>query len=74
VIQARLTRNINSAAGRLDVIRVKLEKIDSIWNAQPIMGKSGSISTLSRASGYFLIDEDSQGVSENSIVKVILFK
>ena len=74
VIQARLTRNINSAAGRLDVIRVKLEKIDSNWNAQPIMGKSGSISTLSRANGYFLIDEDSQGVSENSIIKVVLFK
>ncbi|MFT5701868.1 MAG: molybdopterin molybdotransferase [Desulforhopalus sp.] len=73
-VQARVTRNINSSAGRLDVIRVKLEKIDSIWNAQPIMGKSGSISTLSRAHGYFLIDEDSQGVSENSIVKVILFK
>lgn len=73
VIQARLTRNINSAAGRLDVIRVKIQKNDSIWEAQPIMGKSGSISTLSRANGYFLIDEDSQGVSENSIVKVILF-
>lgn len=73
-VEARLTRNINSAAGRLDVVRVRLEKCDSLWNAQPIMGKSGSISTLSRAHGYFLIDEDSQGISENSIVKVILFK
>ena len=73
-VNAQLTRNINSAAGRLDVVRVRLEKIDSIWHAQPIMGKSGSISTLSRAHGYFLIDEDSQGVSENQTVKVILFK
>lgn len=73
-VEARLTRNINSAAGRLDVVRVKLEKIDSIWTAQPIMGKSGSISTLSRAHGYFLIEEDSQGVLENSMIKVTLFR
>lgn len=73
-VEARLTRNINSAAGRLDVIRVRLEKNDSVWYAQPIMGKSGSISTLSRAHGYFLIDEDSQGISENQKVKVHLFK
>lgn len=72
-VEARLTRNINSAAGRLDVIRVRLVKNDSLWQAQPVMGKSGSISTLSRAHGYFLIDEDSQGVSENQMVKVILF-
>jgi molybdopterin molybdotransferase len=58
----------------LDVIRVALEKMDSIWTAHPIMGKSGSISTLSRAHGYFTIDEDSQGVSENSIVKVTVYK
>lgn len=73
-VSATLSRNINSAAGRLDVIRVKLEKKDLSWEAQPIMGKSGSISTLSRAHGYFFIDEDSQGVCENSIVKVTLFK
>ena len=73
-VSARLSRNINSAAGRLDVIRVALEKIDTIWTAHPIMGKSGSISTLSRAHGYFTIDEDSQGVSENSIIKVTIYK
>lgn len=73
-IPARLSRNINSAAGRMDVVRVKLEESDSTWTADPIMGKSGSISTLSRAHGYFIIDEDSQGVSENSIIKVTVFK
>lgn len=73
-VSARLSRNINSAAGRMDVIRVRLEEIDSIWTAQPILGKSGSISTLSRADGYFIIDDDSQGISENSIIKVTLFQ
>lgn len=72
-IAARLTRNINSAPGRRDVIRVRLFREGEIWNAEPILGKSGSISTLSRAHGYFLIDEDSQGVNENSVVKVYLY-
>ncbi len=73
-ISARLTRNINSAPGRLDVVRVQLEQSGESWNAVPVLGKSGSISTLSRAHGYFLIDEDSQGVTENSAIKVFLFK
>lgn len=72
-IMARLTRNINSAPGRRDVVRVKLSQENNAWLAEPILGKSGSISTLSRAHGYFLIDEDSQGVTENSELKVYLY-
>ncbi|SDP61820.1 molybdopterin molybdotransferase MoeA [Desulforhopalus singaporensis] len=73
-ITARLTRNINSAPGRLDVVRVQLQQTDSkTWKAEPVLGKSGSISTLSRAHGYFLIDEASQGVQENSTIKVFLY-
>ena len=72
-VMASLTRNINSAPGRRDIIRVKLRKQDDNWTADPILGKSGSISTLSRADGYFQIDEDSQGVTENSVIKVYLY-
>jgi molybdopterin molybdotransferase len=72
-IAARLTRNTNSAPGRRDVVRVRLFREGEVWNAEPILGKSGSISTLSRAHGYFLIDEDSQGVNENSVIKVYLY-
>ncbi|MFW2366123.1 MAG: gephyrin-like molybdotransferase Glp [Desulforhopalus sp.] len=71
---ANLSRNINSAPGRLDVVRVRLVKIGTSWSAEPVLGKSGSISTLSRAHGYFLIDEDSQGVTENSVIEVHLFQ
>jgi len=73
-LSARLARNINSAPGRRDIVRVKLHYEDDCWTAYPVMGKSGSISTLSRAHGYFLIIEDSQGVSENTMVKVNLYK
>lgn len=72
-VPATLTRNINSAPGRRDVIRVKLLQEKDIWYAEPILGKSGSISTLSRADGYFLIEEDNQGVLENTAIKVYLY-
>ena len=72
-LKARLQRNINSAAGRLDVVRVALEADEGELLARPVLGKSGAISTLSQAHGYFLIDEDSQGVSTNDIVDVYLY-
>ena len=73
-IMAHLARNINSAPGRRDVVRVKIIKDGKNWIASPVLGKSGSISTLSRSDGYFLIDEDCQGVTENSAIKVHLFQ
>ena len=73
-ISARITRSINSAPGRLDVVRVTLARTEENWIAEPVLGKSGSISTLSRADGYFLIKEESQGVTENSVIEVHLFQ
>ncbi|MGB3210582.1 MAG: gephyrin-like molybdotransferase Glp [Desulforhopalus sp.] len=73
-VMATVTRNINSAAGRRDVVRVKITKENETWLAVPVLGKSGSISTLSHSDGYFLIDEDSQGVTEKSVIKVYLFQ
>ncbi len=72
-ISARLSRNINSAPGRRDVVRVRLLEEKDGWCADPIRGKSGAISTLSRAHGYFLISEDSQGITENTVVKVYTY-
>jgi molybdopterin molybdotransferase len=73
-ILASLARNINSAAGRRDVVRVKITHQNESWIAEPVLGKSGSISTLSRSDGYFLIEENSQGITENSVIKVYLFQ
>lgn len=72
-IAAIVDRNINSAAGRLDLVRVQLqERKNDLPLAIPVLGKSGSISTLSRAHGYFLIDEPSQGLNKGTQVKVHL--
>ncbi len=73
VVSARLARNINSAAGRRDLIRVTLSQNDTEWFAEPVLGKSGAITTISRAHGYFFIDEDSQGLTKDSEVEVTLY-
>ena len=73
-VKALLKRNINSAAGRLDVIRVELSYESDELQAKPILGKSGAISTLSKAHGYFLIAEDCQGVNIDEIVEVYLYQ
>ena len=73
-LAARLSRNINSAPGRRDIVRVRLKFENGTLSAHPIMGKSGSISTLSRAHGYFFIEEDSQGITEESQVEVYLYQ
>ncbi len=72
-VSAVLGRNINSAAGRLDLVRVQLRRDDNGLVADPVLGRSGAISTLARAHGYFLIDEDSQGVTQGSTVEVFLY-
>lgn len=70
---ARLARNINSAPGRKDLIRVQLAKGDGAWIADPVLGKSGAITTMSHAHGYFFIDEESQGVTQHTEVKITLY-
>lgn len=72
-VSATLGRNINSAAGRRDLVRVKLTHEDNQAIADPVMGKSGAISTLSRADGYFIIDEASQGVTQGSTIEVFIY-
>jgi molybdopterin molybdotransferase len=70
---ARLARNINSAPGRRDLIRVRLAKGDGVWTADPVLGKSGAITTISHAHGYFFIDEESQGLTKDTEVKITLY-
>jgi len=72
-ITARLDRNINSAAGRRDIVRVRLNREDNGWAAEPVLGKSGAISSLARAHGYFIIPESSQGILQDTLITVYLY-
>ncbi len=73
-LNARLERNIESASGRDDYIRVKLKKRDDQMFAEPIFGKSGLISTLVEAQGLVKIDRNTEGLYKDQIVRVMLLK
>jgi molybdopterin molybdotransferase len=72
VVHARLARNLASATGRQDHIRVKLlQKEGELW-AEPVLGKSGLISTLVRADGELIIPADREGLVTGETVEVRL--
>jgi molybdopterin molybdotransferase len=73
-VVAKVSRNIESASGRDDFIRVKLIRRDGIWFAEPIFGKSGLISTLVEADGLLRIDRNIEGLYEGQEVEVTRFK
>jgi len=74
-VKAKLTRNLNSAGGRTDYIRVKVETSpdNTTFFAHPILGKSGALSTMVKADGYFVIEESAQGLCQGDNVEVTLF-
>jgi len=68
---ARLTRNTSSVQGRIDYVRVRLEKkSDDLW-AEPILGKSGLINTMVKADGLVAIGMNVEGLEKGDKVEVI---
>ena len=73
-VQAICKRNMNSAGGRTDFIRVSLTRNNSGgYEAHPVLGKSGALSTMVAADGFFRIEESSQGVESGEMVVVYLY-
>jgi len=72
-VSAILTRNVSSPPGREDYIRVRAEEKEGRVLAHPIMGKSGSISTMVKANGLIKIDIDSEGLEEGTLVEVLVY-
>lgn len=72
-VKARLSRNISSAPGREEYIRVMLEERDGELWAMPILGKSGLITTLLRADGTIVIPLWKSGLEQGTEVEVELF-
>ncbi|MDY6972275.1 MAG: molybdopterin molybdotransferase MoeA [Thermodesulfobacteriota bacterium] len=71
-VEAELSRNIESASGREDYIRVKLVKKEETLIAEPVFGKSGLISTLVEADGLIRIDVNTEGLYQGQRVQVLL--
>ena len=70
-LTARLSRNISSAQGRVDFIRVRLSYKEGALQAEPILGKSGLINTMVQADGLVEIDMNTEGLDQGTMVEVI---
>lgn len=70
---AVLSRNVPSREGRVDFVRVRLQKKGEEVLAVPVPGKSGMVSTMVRAHGHIRIDEDCEGLYRGDRVTVHLF-
>jgi molybdopterin molybdotransferase len=70
-IFAKITKNIPSSPGRSDYIRATLFEKEGEWWAEPIIGKSGLITTLVKSDGIVEIDSEKEGISQGEYVPVI---
>lgn len=69
-VRARMTKNVASATGRTDCIRVRLRREgDEVW-AEPVHGKSGLISTLVKADGLVTVPSAKEGILAGEWVEV----
>jgi len=73
VVRARMDRRIPSAGVREDHIRVALDaRADGTW-AVPVLGKSGIITTMTRADGVVVVPTGQESVDRGAEVEVHLF-
>jgi molybdopterin molybdotransferase len=71
-LPATLNRNISSAQGRTDFIRVRLIEKNGNLFAEPILGKSGLIFTMLQADGIIEIGINTEGLGKGTKVDVML--
>lgn len=72
-VKAIITRNLHSAAGRRDFFRVKVSSKEGQLFAEPVLGKSGLINTMTKANGLAHIPAGKEGVEAGETVDVKLF-
>jgi molybdopterin molybdotransferase len=74
-VKARLSRNLASAQGRVDYVRVRLKRSDRLGGeliAEPVLGASGLIRTMVEAHGLIAVDLNSEGLDKDTMVDVLL--
>ena len=69
---ALVTESISANHGRAQYHCCRLERKDGQLYAYPIRGKSGLITTLAGADGYFCIDRDCEGLPHGAQVQVTI--
>lgn len=69
---AKLCQSIGANHGRAQYQCCRLERKDGELYATPIRGKSGLITTLAGADGYFCIDRDCEGLPKYAEIQVTI--
>ncbi len=72
-LPARLSRNLASAQGRTDFVRVRLVRSEGGLRAEPMLGKSGLLNTMVKGDGVVEIPKNVEGLEQGALVEVILF-
>lgn len=71
-VQARLSRNLPSVQGRVDFVRVRLKTIGGELWAEPLIGQSGLIHTMTSAHGLIAVPQNSEGMDQGAMADVFL--
>ena len=69
---AKVMESIGANHGRAQYQCCRLERKDGELFAYPIRGKSGLITTLAGADGYFCIDRDCEGLPKFAEIQVTI--
>ncbi len=69
-VRARLARDLPSAAGRLDVVQVRVDGGEAV----PLFGSSSLLSILTAADGYVVVPEAATGLAAGTEVEVMLYR
>ena len=69
---AKVTESIGANHGSAQYQCCRLERRDGQLYATPIRGKSGLITTLAGADGYFCIDRDCEGLPKDAEIQVTI--
>lgn len=73
VVPAVLKGNVPGAPGRKTILFVEMVRMEEGYEAVPIFGKSGLVSTMTKADGYTVIDLNQEGYKSGEKVFVHLF-
>ncbi len=71
-VRARLTESVNANDGRAQYICARLERLGGELFARPVRTKSGLITNLAGADGYFCIERDCEGLPKGAAVEVTI--
>lgn len=72
-VAARLDRNVMGSPGRETYQPVRLQLTSDGWLAEPVFYRSGLISALAAADGFFVLERNREGLSAGEQVLVYLY-